>query len=145
MRSTNRNDVELAVRRLDQVALAADIPYPHWLGGTGADQGPSYCHDCASKRVEAGEGEFVDGGWPQDNDGSCQCEDCGRTLDYTLTEYGVEEEMEHFTRRRLRGAINPLLAYALARVLEQHRRQPEVLRLLPKVCRALDRSLTATA
>ena len=41
MRSTNRNDVELAVRRLDQVALAADIPYPHWLGGPGADQGPS--------------------------------------------------------------------------------------------------------
>lgn len=145
MRNATSIDVQTAVRLLERVASAVEIPYPHWLGGDGADQGPSYCRDCASKRVAAGEAEFVDGGWMQDNDGCCHCEDCGRLLDYTLTDYGVEEELSHFKNDRMRGSVSPELAYHLARVLEQHREHPEVLTLLPKVIRALDRSQKAVA
>ncbi|WP_339829429.1 hypothetical protein [uncultured Arenimonas sp.] len=124
--------------QLNRIAGEVEAPYPHWLGSP-ADQGPSYCFDCASARVSAGEANFVDGGWPQDNDGCCHCEDCGRLLDYTLTEYGVESELEHFRGTRFRRAINPELAYHLARLLEHHDDQPQVLKLLPRVRRALSR------
>lgn len=132
-------DVLAVVQRLDAIARPAEIPYPCWLGGDDADQGPSYCRECAQKHVDAGHAAFVDGGWPQDNDGCCHCEDCGRLLDYTLTEYGVQEEYDHFKRDRLRRKMTPELAYHLARLLEAHDQQPEVLRLLPKVRRALAR------
>lgn len=145
MRRAASIDVQVVLHRLGLVASTAEVPYPHWLGGDGADQGPSYCRDCASKLVAAGEAEFVDGGWMQDNDGCCLCEECGRLLDYTLTDYGVEEELSHFKSVRLRGAMSPELAYQLSRVLEQHHEHPEVLALLPKTCRALDRSKTPAA
>ena len=139
MRNATKIDVWSVVNRLDRIASVGEIPYPHWLGGEDVDQGPSYCFDCANKIVAAGKAEFVDGGWPQDNDGCCHCEDCGRLLAYTLTDYGVEEELSHFKGDRLRRAMSPELAYHLARVLEQSREHPEVLALLPRVNRALDR------
>ena len=136
--------VKEAVVRLEQIANAEDVPYPHWLGGD-ADQGPSYCHECAQKQVDSGNGEFVDGGWPQDSDGSCHCEDCGRLLDYTLTDYGVGDELSHFKGIRLRGKLTPGTAYHLARLLEHHSEHPKVKSILPKVRRALARTEQPTS
>lgn len=130
-------DPETILDALD--AIAADPPYPHWLDGDEADQGISYCRPCAEQAVSQGHGESVDGGWAQDNDTCCHCEECGCLLDYTLTDYGVRSEFEHFRRDRLRRKMNPDVAYYLARVIEHHREHPEVLRLLPKVSRALAR------
>ena len=132
-------DVLAVLGRLDDIARAADVPYPRWLSGYGADQGLSFCTSCAEKRVAAGEAESVDGGWPQDNDGCCHCEDCGRLLDYTLTDYGVTEEMGHFRGDKLERDMTPELAYHLARVLEHHAERPDVLELLPKISGALAR------
>ena len=145
MRNTTKIDVRAVVRQLERVASASEIPYPHWLGGDDADQGESYCFDCANKKVVGGEAEFVDGGWMQDNDGCCHCEDCGRLLDYTLTDYGVKEELSHFKSDRMRRKLSPELAYHLARVLEHNETHPEVLALLPKVNRALNRLQNAAA
>ncbi len=131
-------DVDSVLARLNALAAAAEVPYPHWLGGDEADQGPSYCAECAHEQVVAGNAEFVDGGWPQDNDGCCHCEDCGRLLDYTLTDYGVQEEMEHFKGSALVAPIEPELAYHLARLLEHHDSHPEVLAILADVRAALD-------
>lgn len=139
-RSNLVNEATDVLHRLAGIARATRVPFPCWLGGNGADQGPSYCRECAQKRVDAGEAEFVDGGWDQENDGCCHCEDCGRLLDYTLTDYGVEEELEHFRGDRMRRAISPEQAYHLARLLETYEVHPEVLVLVPKVRRALGRA-----
>lgn len=132
-------DVDALLDRLNAIAAIADVPYPHWLGGDEADQGPSYCNDCAQKQVVAGNAEFVDGGWPQENDGCCHCEDCGRLLDYTLTDYGVQAEMEHFQGGIPAESIEPETAYHLARLLEQaDHDHPEVIAILADVRAALD-------
>lgn len=130
-----RIEVDEVLGRLEKIAATIEVPYQHWLGG--ADQGPSYCFDCATKKVEAGDAEFVDGGWQQEDDTCRHCEDCGRLLEYSLTNEGVESELEHFTGARFDRVIGPELAYHLARVLEQHEYHPAVLKILPKVGRAL--------
>lgn len=132
-------DVLAVLARLESIAAGVEAPYPRWLGGYDVDQGPSYCYDCAAKRVEAGEAQSVDGGWPQDCDTCCHCEDCGRLLAYTLTEWGVGQELVHFASDALDREVTPELAYHLARVLEQHGEHPDVLGLVPKVGAALAR------
>lgn len=137
--------VGAVLARLGGLANQIVVPYPHWLGGDGADQGPSYCRECAQAHVDNGDAEFIDGGYQQDNDGCCHCEDCGRLLDYTLTDYGVEEELEHFKGDRMRRVVSPELAYHLTLVLTTHHVHPEVLVLVPKVQRALSRGAAAQA
>lgn len=134
---TAPSDVSAVIDRLDAVASLIDVPCPHWLSGDDVDQGPSYCYECATKHVSAGKAESVDGGWQQDSDRCCHCEDCGRLLDYTLTDHGIREELSHFKQDRLQGPMSPERSCHLSRILEQHRDHPEVLCLLPKVERAL--------
>lgn len=124
--------------RLDAISQGIVVPFPCWLGGDGADQGPSYCRGCAEKHVDNSSAEFVDGGFQQDNDGCCHCEDCGRPLDYTLTEYGIKEELEHFAIDDLKSEVTPELAYHLCRLLEHYASHPEVLVIIPKVDAALN-------
>ena len=72
----------------------------HWI--SGADEGMSYCYDCAEKEVEqllkknpAGE-YIVDGGWGIEGDSTPFCEICDKLLENTLTDYGCESEVDHF-------------------------------------------------
>ncbi|NWC11970.1 hypothetical protein HX776_24600 [Pseudomonas agarici] len=99
-------------------ASSLDVPFPHWIGGADADQGPSYCRPCAEAEVAAGRAEYVDGGWHQENDGCCHCETCGRLLEYTLTEYGASEELDHYLGAELSGPVSPEDAFHIARMLE---------------------------
>jgi len=68
-----------------------------------ADEGLSYCHDCCEKEVKRllkknPDGEYcVDGGWGTDGDSTPFCETCGKLLENTLTDYGCEAELDHFT------------------------------------------------
>ena len=130
-------NVNEIIQALD--SFASDPPYPRWLGGDAADQGPSYCLECASKKVDSGEGgaEFVDGGWSQESDGCCHCESCGLLLDYTLTDYGVGAELEHYLQHPPRAPISNDEAYHLSRLIENHIHHPEVLSLLPVVITAI--------
>lgn len=112
---------------LNAHANSLDVPFPHWIGGADADQGPSYCRSCAEAEVAAGRAEYVDGGWQQENDGCCHCETCGRLLDYTLTEYGASEEIDHYMGTELAGPISPEDAFHIAKMLEQDETNPQAL------------------
>lgn len=107
-----------------------DPPYPCWLGGDRADPGPDYCRECATERVKAGFGEFVDGGYDAaEAEHCCHCEGCGKLLDYFLTDYGVRDEMQHFHGRRLRSPLDREEAFHIARILEAAPNDKAVLRL----------------
>lgn len=126
-------NIDEAIGQLDQLALGGDFPFPHWVGGDDVDQGPSYCRACADAKVEAGEAEYVDGGWPQEEDGCCHCEACGRLLDYTLSDYGVEQELDHYLVTPPKSPLGAEEAYHLSRLLENYHEHPAVLALLPAV------------
>lgn len=73
-----------------------------WIGDH--DDGEDFCWDCAEKRVSEINASkpkhpaFVDGGWSEsrEKDGHAACVTCGKTLMHSLTQYGLEEEIEHF-------------------------------------------------
>lgn len=111
-----------------------------WLGGRDADQGPSFCPDCAEKRVLSGQAEFVDGGWSSGEDHCVHCEDCGRELDYNLTAEGVSQEVCNFAHRRLRAPLNKHAAFHIARVLFAAPNDPDVKRLAVRAQNALAKS-----
>ena len=60
----------------------------YWITGRGYDQSLSYCYNCARKEVEAlnqeiGKGYekyIIDGGWGVEDEHSCFCEKCGKSL-----------------------------------------------------------------
>lgn len=88
---------------LSTKAKSAKIYPPHWV--VGYDESVSFCRRCGEKKVrelQRGKAKtergdiFLDGGWSQEADSVQVCETCGRLLDYTLTDYGVESELEHF-------------------------------------------------
>lgn len=87
----------------------------HWIGGTGDvkrfphDAAADFCRECAESEISdyyeahpelASEDDeralFVDGGWGTEHDSPPYCEVCGDPLIGHLTEYGVEQELEHF-------------------------------------------------
>lgn len=123
------------IERLRTVQV--DPPYQCWLGGDDADQGISYCRDCAQKEVDAGRAEFVDGGWSQESDGPAFCETCGTPLQHDLTEYGIAQQLEDMLQFGLRSPVTAEGAYEIAQVLTNHREHPEVLALVPKVERLM--------
>ncbi|RII74240.1 hypothetical protein [Pseudomonas monteilii] len=114
-----------ALKILNAHASTLVVPYPHWIGGKNADQGPSYCLPCAEAKVEAGEAEYVDGGWQQDNDGCCHCDTCDRLLEYNLTDYGAAEELEHYLANPPSAPISPEDAFHVAKMLKHDESSPE--------------------
>lgn len=129
--------IDEALEALNKIAADIEVPYQHWLGGDNADQGPSYCRPCAERAVASGKAEFVDGGYQQDDDGCSHCDDCGRLLEYSLTEHGAAAELEHFLASAPSAPISPDCAFHLIKLLECHNESPEVLELLPTVVAAL--------
>jgi hypothetical protein len=78
----------------------------YWIGG-GFSDGEYYCCDCCNEQVDKinkqleAKGEdpdaFVDGGWGgMEEDGCAFCEVCNDRLEVSLTQYGVESEVDHF-------------------------------------------------
>lgn len=110
-------NVAEALAVLHQHASQLDVPFPHWLGGEAVDQGPSYCRACADAKVAAGEAEYVDGGWQQDDDGCCHCDVCGRLLEYNLTDYGASSEIEHYQASPPSAPLSPEDAFHIAKML----------------------------
>jgi len=124
-------------------ASSLDVPFPHWIGGDDADQGPSYCRPCAEAEVAAGRAEYVDGGWQQENDGCCHCETYGCLLEYTLTEYGASEEIDHYQSAELKGSILPEDAFHIAKMLEHDESNPQALSIATWAAELIKAELTA--
>lgn len=81
-------------RQLDRRELSPEEPY--WLM---EEQCKDYCLDCIKAKkadfdFHADYGDFFDGGFECESDSSCQCADCGKLLNYTLTDDGVDNEIE---------------------------------------------------
>lgn len=104
------------------------IGHVRWLDAreTDTDQGPSYCTECGDKEIEklnAAHPEhdyFLAGGYGYESDGQEFCDCCGCFLHTSLTDCGIESELEHFDGQRLslRGEHAASNAYSLLRILE---------------------------
>lgn len=88
----------------------------HWIGGTQDvkgfpyDAATDFCRECAESAIadfyeahpdQRGDEDdepalFLDGGWGTEHDSPPYCEVCGDSLIGSLTEYGVDQELEHF-------------------------------------------------
>ena len=87
---------------------------PYWQQGTVG----TYCLPCAKKKF----GDDYDGGWLGEEDSPAHCESCGTPLDFTFTDEGVLDMLEHVeengihsdhdaycVHRMLNAGGNPLL------------------------------------
>jgi hypothetical protein len=88
---------------------------PYWLSND--DCGYTYCRKCALKALKAKPGAELDGGFHCESDSCQHCETCGKLLDYTLTNCGAAEEIDHFSKARFREPLDRDEAYHIARML----------------------------
>ena len=67
----------------------------YWLGSDTMGQSEEvYCHACA-KEKRTGD-QFVDGGWSGESDSQRQCDECGKELRCSPTDYAADQELEHW-------------------------------------------------
>lgn len=118
-------------RRMDEL-LAAVTPRAekfeprmrpcHWFNHDPSCE--NFCPPCARKRLRKLRAEkpgwfvddSIDGGWDTDHDSQPHCDTCGRMLRGTLTDYGMEQELDHFRREGV-SAKNADDCYSLYAVL----------------------------
>ena len=148
MKVADRNDTLLGVLEAKLTELAKEysltIEDAYWLEDAYDDQ--EYCHGCAQKillevlpdyeyaRVCGGYG-----GLEMDGPLYCAGEGCGKQLDCTLTDEGIESELEYY---RKGGAIMPIdssEAYHLLRVLQcmDYEQQHKDIKLWKRVAKEL--------
>lgn len=96
MLEDTQNVYDSLVKVLDN--REAEVLGCYWLIGGKDDQGESYCLDCIRElKPNAEYGEDYEGGMIWGESDSCEhCEECGKLLCYTLTDYGVRNELDHF-------------------------------------------------
>jgi hypothetical protein len=149
---------------LQQLRPRAMVPEDfHWIYGFN-EGGLDWCRRCAEREVKRLKRErpdghfFVDGGFDcHESDGSAICCKCGRLLNYSLTDYGVKTEINHFAENGVvskgQRFVTPQVAFEVVAVLEHARYMPseyrwaaitvgeEAVAKLPKRFRAGVRSL----
>lgn len=94
-----------------RAAAAQERKAAHWIHGANelddpdaGTEGDDFCFDCCEKRVALLRERHpercdyldlcVDGGWTSETDSPPYCCDCGAMLEGSLTEYGVEQELD---------------------------------------------------
>jgi hypothetical protein len=110
------NFVDLAVGILDK-RQSENPQSAILLDHRGDEVDGWFCLDCVKKRRRkpvAGE-NFLYAGYIPEEDHSNHCERCGALLDYTLTDYGVDNELSHFVENGF-DWNHPQSCYELARV-----------------------------
>lgn len=83
------------IHLLDQREIEVERPF--WFINSRYDESDTFCWDClhlVMPKAELGE-DFMGGGWDEHDAAEC-CIHCGKLLKYTLTDYGVDNELEHF-------------------------------------------------
>ena len=90
---------ELLYEMLQPLAARAKPKPLHWIDGE--DDGDDYCLECCKAAVaklhKAGNVEAsVGGGYGSEEDGSRVCHGCGALLEFTLTSYGAQSELDHY-------------------------------------------------
>lgn len=111
--------LDLIQKLLDERASQPEPPYWfHSEGETGYSEGESFCLDCIRALVPHAQiGVHYGGGYCCEADGCEFCERCGKLLQYDLTDYGVGEELAHFTMYPPANLDDPDECYHLAQVV----------------------------
>lgn len=82
----------------------AKIPYSDAL----AEEWMSFCQPCLLKIYPNPViGEHYGGGYECESDGVVRCEECGQLLSYSLTDYGVNNELAHFVEADTLEPLTP--------------------------------------
>ena len=95
----------------------------------GADEGISYCWDCAEKEMAMLQKEnpdkeyFLSSSDSSEGDGIATCECCGKVLENCLTSYGCEYEVDHFLEYGFTPE-NPDDCHSMERVIEGRSWEP---------------------
>lgn len=72
----------------------AEVGATYWLLDDGSE---TYCKECMVKQKPDGEpGDDYSYSWDGDSDSVELCCECGALLSYTLTDWGVRQELENF-------------------------------------------------
>lgn len=119
------DNIHKLIDRLIPLANSLDPEPLCWIGDH--DDGEDFCWDCAEKRVaEINKTApkfpaFVDGGWSEslEKDGHAACATCGKTLQHSLTQWALCNEVEYFTTSGY-GFHSPTtdeVAYAVTNIL----------------------------
>lgn len=87
------------------------------VGPTYPDTDRWWARDDVQEHMHEGIGGYM-ARCPGDSDSSEQCATCGCTLEYLLTDYGVDEELRHFADYPIEpgDTINGDVTYALTRI-----------------------------
>lgn len=89
--------LDACVETLDQ--RSADVEPVCFFCGEGDDSSESLCYDCIHQvprvPVDAYSNDVARIAW-HESDSPERCEECGKLLSYTLTDFGVNEELGYF-------------------------------------------------
>jgi hypothetical protein len=120
----------------------ADIhPEPgYWFETEDGGDGDDYCLKCV-KEKDAGRGKYSGYGCSSEHDGCLHCSKCGKLLDYVLTDYGAEEELNHFRAVKFRRnkPLDRETAYHLARLIAAKEGDLEVIWIAARAIRCMKR------
>lgn len=97
-------------------ALSPEMGY--WLDFEDGGDGGTHCLKCI-KKLDAGCDKYTGYGGAPEQDGCLHCGTCGKLLDYTLTDYGANSELDHFkdVKFRRNKPLDRITAYEIARML----------------------------
>lgn len=133
---TQERYLNACVEILDQ--RSADVEPVCFFCGEGDDESVSLCYDCIYQvprvPIDAHSNDIARSAWGE-SDSPERCEECGKLLSYTLTDYGVKEELGYFAESENAWDWNsPNDCFELARIahavwtVEQRRELIKVLR-----------------
>lgn len=112
----------------------------YWLEIEDGGDGQDYCLKCVKKKLPGSE-QYSGYGGPAEQDGCMHCSQCGKLLDYTLTDHGAEEELNHFRTVKFRRnkPLDRDTAYHLARLIAAKESDPEVILVAARAIRCMKR------
>lgn len=112
--------------RVAELSAGVEEPKPCWFIDIERDEvyADDYCYECAQKKVDELlakhkdlEGAPLSKVW-SDRDSTPYCETCGCDLDVPFTNYGIEQEIEHFEQYWFEALDHPTEWAALGKVLD---------------------------
>lgn len=117
----------------------------HWIDGD--DTGEEFCRRCALKEIRKRKAAdpSIDlhlGGGYTDHDGPPYCSRCGVALEGSLTDYGVQSELEHFASYPS-TSLDGYVAWELGCILRPAAEEPRLGDLFDSVCTWVEKLLDA--
>ena len=125
MKIRNAKIIQSVIEKLNEVIGDFEPEKLHWVESEykDVDESEDRCYECAKKKAEELTERlkvkvFVSGGSLQESDTCAHCQDCGELLEYTLTDCGVESELDHYLAEDSEIDFDREEAYHLLNVLE---------------------------